>query len=910
MITALGPYCPGAGPTPCDLMIVGECPGYDEVHWFVNGVLTPTPFVGPTGQEQDRILMHNGLHRRRIYITNLVKRYIDGNTDPTADDIRAFEADLIKEILVVNPRYILSAGAFATRWFLGRVDMDATFGLPQQSNRPSCRGICIIPVYHPAYGLHDPEQKAVVWKGYERAAQIIRGEIPATPVEDEYPNPLYFDGGTVTYSDSWDGSFALDTEGPIEKHLRDRWWGFSISTVPGSATVFRRDHPDFEKGVGLVNELLAADSLPVFHSALSLDLDLLRRMGVVFPPNFRLYDTMVAQFFQRIEPQSLKTAARRWCGMEMTTYNEVIGDAAKERQVAYLLSILDHSWPKPEARVVDENDGTSRFYRPQPIPQRVERIITDWAEAEGDRTGFEAEGEEGITDLRKRWMQLLPEYRRQIEEKLGPWPYATLDDVPLGTAIRYSGRDPDATLRLRRKQLPVIRAMNLEERLDLDLDILPIIEEMQDTGFIGSRKYFEGLSSRMWDEMMKIGSHISDKYNEGRPFNPASAPQVAALAARRGLRGLKRTKSKKSISTSKKSMEHLRQIDPAMDAIFNWRERQKVKDSFADPAVELIPDGEDLWPITCTLKNTRVSSDRLAATDPPLLAIPIAKDIGRQVRGGYQAPDGCLLGAADLSQIEMRVMAHLSGDETLKQLFTERRDIHSETSISIFHLDFICNWSDDRDEYVYPSVDRMKHRNPTKRAGFGVITGIQGEGLLDQLRMMGCKGWRVEKFKDGQSDCVSEWCPGGIIHEWFRCYPRVKGYLRKCGDSCESHGGEIREMGGFPRYLHGVFSREEYTRAEARRQSHSHIIQGSAQWMIRRAMRWLRPRINQLRENSGLYLRWVLQIHDELILAFDERLADEVRRLVLEGLTEHSYTLSVPVEANWAQGKRWIDLEK
>ena len=457
-------------------------------------------------------------------------------------------------------------------------------------------------------------------------------------------------------------------------------------------------------------------------------------------------------------------------------------------------------------------------------------------------------------------------------------------------ALPISGRDPDATLRLHNALVPRIEQAGLTERLQLDLDILPYFEEMQDTGFIGVRSKFEALSAQMWDKMMEVGSKISYRYNNGEPFNPASHPQVARLAEGRNLKGAKKTKTGK-ISTSKKSMEHLRRVDEAMDLIFSWREHQKVKTSFADPLLDRLPDGADRDTIRCNIKLTRVAQDRIAAADPNYTGIPVATDLGRSIRDCFEAPEGCLLGSADLSQIEMRVIADLSNDPTMVRLFCDNRDIHAETAAQLFHLRM-------------EQIDKMRHRNPTKRAGFGVATGIQGPGLLDQLRQMGCEGWSVKKYRDGSSDCVSDWCPEGVINGWFGVFPGVREFLEKCKQECAKHG-YVRELGGFYRYLPGIWSRDDYVRGEAGRQSHSHIISGTAQTGLRRAMQWLGPRLEELRRETGLYIRWTMQIHDELIFGFAEELEPVIKELVLEALRFHSLDLRVPVEASWEADKSW-----
>ena len=273
---------------------------------------------------------------------------------------------------------------------------------------------------------------------------------------------------------------------------------------------------------------------------------------------------------------------------------------------------------------------------------------------------------------------------------------------------------------------------------------------------------------------------------------------------------------------------------------------------------------------------------------------PTAQDLITHYGVPESAAGDTYLGSWDLSQIEMRFMAHASSDRLLCQLFEEDRDIHAETAIKIFGLQDIREWDDIKHEFIYPSVQKMTHRNPTKRAGFGVITGIQGVGLLDQLRMMGCLGWDEEKCDD-------------LIKEWFKVYPGVRRFLDYCKQECNKRG-YIRDIGGMYRYLPGIWSRDERIAAEAGRQAHSHYIQGSAQYMIQRSMSWLKPHIKDLRESSNMWVRWLLLIHDETIFGFDQRLVSVMDSLVVEALTQHSLRLRVPVKASGAWGLTWAEV--
>lgn len=907
------------GPSPAKVMIIGERPGAEEaLNYRAYGYDEPTPFIGASGREQDTFLEVNGLHRRRCRLANVCWDYKDGNPDPTAADIDRWTLELEAEIRRVNPSFVLAVGRFATRWFLGSVDMDSVHGLPHRSSRAP--DAVIIPTYHPAFGLYDPDAKGLVFHDYRQAARIIKGEISSEPVVDHITHPSYTEVTSprqLRHELEWVGSdepvdIALDTEG-----VPDEPWSLQFSINPGTGIVLRVSDPSFESYIAYLHSWMVAHAPPltvVVHNTM-YDIEMCRVMGLDLR-KFRLYDTMVAAYLLRTEPQSLKHLARRHCGMAMVEYREVIGNAADDRRTEYLFSILERSWPKPEPRLIQENDLTTRMYVPTPIERRVEKILLDWDTA---RDNLESIGRLVVKpdnkdefDVVKRWRAVDDVLRAAVEAELGPFPDATLDDVPLDRAIAYSGRDPDATLRVYHRIAPMVVSAGLQDRMSLMMSNMGTIEEMQSTGMLASRQAFVSLSARMNDEMATLCSRLSNRFNDGNPINPNSPDHVRELMSRRGLRGAKKTKKTKQVSTSKKSVEHLRHTDDAMSLVIDWRERQKTRDSFSDPILERIPVGREYHRVRSNIRITRVSSSRPSATDPPLLAIPVRHELGVAVRECFVAPRtdaefgqfwremrhepvDCYIGTWDLSQIEMRVMAHLSRDPLLIKLFLEGRDIHCETAIRIFGLS-VKPEKDERGQWVYPGVKKKEQRDPTKRAGFGVITGIQGEGLFDQLRMMGAgEGWDARKCDD-------------LIRDWFGVYKGVKTYIEDCRRRCRNTG-YARDMGGHYRYLPGIWSKDDRARAEAERQSHSHEIQGSAAWMIQRAMAWLGPQINDLRDSTGWFIRWLLWIHDEVLFWYPEEAESIMADLVTDALINHSYKLRVPVEANHAFDLNWGKLK-
>lgn len=875
----------GAGRVPCPYMIVGEAPGETEAR-------RGQPFVGRAGNEQARYLSNAGMHPSQFYRTNVVKLYLPGNPDPTDELVAEWSGALVDECMLVQPRYILSVGRFATRWFLGDVDMESVHGLPYEIAESSpAYGFCgaiVIPCYHPAAGFYNDEIRTLISYDYTRAVDIIKGRIPSTPVVDAYAGrETYADVGGAELADiassyDEDVTFAFDTEGyPTNE------WSIQVSFEPGTGYTLRKSRDDFATGVRAIQQRAThrASPIVVVHS-LMYDYEMVSGMGMD-PFEWRIFDTRYAAYIMRVEPQGLKNLAPRWCGMRMRSYDDVVGPAGLEKQLNYLITVADmaDAWELPQMRVEYSNDGTWRPYTPQPVHKRALAIINDYVSGKVDKEG-------NRTDPLKRWRKVDHALRRMVEQRLGPMPVGTLADIPLDEAIYYASRDPDATLRTFYRLRHAIDAQHLTQLMQDGCDVLPVFEEMQRSGMRADRAYMEERSDAMWRYMMKLGAHISKAYNGGRPFNPASSDQVAALMRRRALHGEKRSKKTGKMSTAKKSIEHLRYEDAAIADVIDWREHQKMRDAFYNPIAERCGD-ERYHRVRTNINPYKVTSRRISSSDPNLTAIPVRNELGVEVRDGFVAEEGCDLGSWDLSQIEMRYMAHLSKDPLLVQFFNDPRlDVHCETAARIFGLR-VYRDAPTKDE-MYSEIDEMEHRYPSKRAGFGIITNIAGAGLLDQLRMFGCKGWTEDRCDE-------------LIREWLGVYKGVDRLLKDTIIEVQQRG-YVRDCWGMPRYLPGVWSDDGKVRGEAERAASSHKIQGGAQGMLQRAIVWIKPYVRAMQQ-AELRVRWLLQIHDEVIMEFQEDLWETIDPIVREGLTEHSLRLIVPVKCSGTRAKSWGKLK-
>jgi uracil-DNA glycosylase family 4 len=566
-------------------------------------------------------------------------------------------------------------------------------------------------------------------------------------------------------------------------------------------------------------------------------------------------------------------------------------------------------WPEPDPIFEERNDGTTKVRKPWSTERRVERILTDWytkgggvddwekddpatttgadddvsgdvdSDGSNDETSIDlgsveesagADTDNGV--LVQRWRDIDWCQREIVENTLGKFPVATLDTVPLDDAVRYAARDPDATLRVYYALLPEINRLGMVDLATRGMAVLPVFEEMQETGMPVSRTKLNTLYAAMTSRMRKLQGRISNRYFGGDPFNPKSTDQVATLIQRRGLRGAKLTKSGK-VSTGKQAIEHLRYTDPAIEDVLTWREHQHTRDMFCTTLLAAETDGVT----RCTLLPTRTTTRRLASKYPNLLAMPKHSVYGHMVRDCFECEPGQILAEYDLSQIESRGLAHESQDRLLCRLFHEDRDIHTETASTLFGI----------------SLDAVTKNQRTfaKRINFGIPYGASGQAVSTQLRMMGILDW-------DEAACNK------FIQQWMRLYKGAAAYFTQVEQQVVATG-YVKDHWGMRRYLPAVWSVDRKMSSEARRHAVNHRIQGLAQGMLQNSIVWLRPKIREMQQ-AGKKVRWSLSVHDSVVFWLAEEHYEELSEVVLTGLTEHSgIKLRVPVLAEGSKSVSW-----
>ena len=368
------------------------------------------------------------------------------------------------------------------------------------------------------------------------------------------------------------------------------------------------------------------------------------------------------------------------------------------------------------------------------------------------------------------------------------------------------------------------------------------------------------------DELaVRIGELETRIYKEaGETFNINSPKQLGViLFDKMGLKGGKKTKT--GYSTSAEVLEKLAPECPFVADILEYRQLTKLKSTYADGLTAYIGPDER---IHTTFQQTITATGRLSSVEPNLQNIPIRMELGRQIRKVFIPKEGCVLVDADYSQIELRVLAHMSGDENLIHAYREAQDIHRLTASQVFHIPF--------DE-----VTDLQRRN-AKAVNFGIVYGISSFGLSQDLSI---------SRKEAQE----------YIQKYFETYPKIKEFLDFCVTEAREKG-YARTMFGRRRPMPELKSSNFMQRSFGERVAMNAPIQGTAADIIKIAM----IRVDQRLKAEGLKSRLLLQVHDELLIeAYTEEL-DAVEQILSEEM-EGAAELSVPLEIDMKQGKNWYE---
>lgn len=876
----------GVGPEPCDYMLVVEGPGREEDK-------AGRPLVGKTGRELDRFLDGNDLPARGdIFLTNLYRQYGGKGYEFTPEDYERDAPELSRELQEVLPSIILTMGRHSTRFFLGDVDMDDVHGLPwylpETCEGYPCppEGVIVFPCYHIAAGFHSPDIAGTVLYDFMQAASFFRGELKARKMyDDPYPEPQYIeitDASQIVLTD--DLPVSIDTEGYPHSP-----WSLQFSQSPGVAFLIRHSNRALVEKFGSV--LRRTRPTIVYHSALH-DLAMMRILGI--ETNDLVFDdTMVQSYLLQVEPRGLKPLCVRHANMQMQSYDDVMGDASNRLMHDYFVSLLDiEEADYEEAQQAEYQKILTTPYTDKKgkVKYRKIRKLPSLPKSPLHRAVVRGLRSRTPRKLWEDWEENQPEVRIAAYNRLGNPSEPSLDHVEADVAIHYGCRDADGTGRLEPELRARVHAMGLDEVYKLEIGTYPLIDRMHQIGIKPDLAHFSEFSRDLALEVADIQVRLENE-TDIIDFNANSGDQVADYVFDRlGLQGYKRTESGRFSTNDKvlEALEHEHPEYPVISTIREFREIYKLKHTFVDR----IPDFVHRWPhdgrVHATFRTTRVVTGRLAASDPNLLAQPKHGKFGKRFRRGWVAESGHFLGEWDLSQIELRVLAHLSRDPTMLAIFRgEKRnpdgsliDLHAALAERIFGVK-------PKDQ------DKSKHRLPAKAVNFGLPMGMTFKGLTVELRK---NGVMIDE------DDAQRW-----IDETMALYKMVPRYQERMKAEARRNG-YIRCLSGRIRYIGGIKSWDEHIRAEAERFAFSTPIQEGAQWLMKQAETSIWSEIIVPAQGR---VQPLLQVHDAINLEFDDdpKLAKRLNGQMCDIMTRAPKGFSVPVETSGDYGPNMAEME-
>jgi DNA polymerase I len=444
----------------------------------------------------------------------------------------------------------------------------------------------------------------------------------------------------------------------------------------------------------------------------------------------------------------------------------------------------------------------------------------------------------------------------------------TMDKVGVAEVTPYACQDADLALELGDllwQKAKAARVLGLYS--DIELPLIDLLARMEIWGVKVDRKALKTLSDGFGVELRRLEKAIYEA--AGTEFNINSPKQLGeVLFTKLNLPMNRKTRVTKGFSTSVDVLQELAPLHPLARYALEYRQAAKLKSTYADALPELIHP--ETGRIHTSYNQTVASTGRLSSSDPNLQNIPARGDLGRRFRQAFIPEDGCLLLAADYSQIELRLLAHLSGDPTLVRTFLEDRDIHGETAGRVFGEDQVAG----------PGKDEARRR--AKIINFSIIYGTSAFSLAKEL---GTSNGEAQDF----------------IDRYYAKYPLVKEYLDRIV-------GEARDKGfsetifGRIRQVPELRSSDRNIEAAGRRIALNTPIQGSAADVIKKAM------LNAWKEISRRKLRakMILQVHDELVFEVPEEEKDVLESLVRREM-EDVCSLSVPLKAHLGWGRNWAE---
>ena len=455
-----------------------------------------------------------------------------------------------------------------------------------------------------------------------------------------------------------------------------------------------------------------------------------------------------------------------------------------------------------------------------------------------------------------------------IEELIGPKGKGqkNMRNLDPKDVYEYAAEDADITLQLKNvlePKLSEVNAVNLFR--DIEIPMIPVLAEMELNGVCLDTQALKETAATFKERMQRYEAKIYEQ--AGQSFNISSPKQVGEILFEKMqiTDKPKRTRTGQYV-TSEEVLQQLKTKAPIVEDILNYRGMKKLLSTYVEALPKLI--NPRTGHIHTSFNQAQTATGRLSSSDPNLQNIPVRTDDGKEIRRCFIPEPGCLFFSADYSQIELRIMAHLSGDENMIEAFREGLDIHRATAAKIWkeHLDDVTD----------------SQRKKAKQANFGIIYGITTYGLAQRM-----------EISNGEAK--------QLIDDYFSTFPKVHDYMQKSIQLARAKG-YAETMFGRRRYLPDILSKNGTVRGFAERNAINAPIQGSEADIIKIAM----IRIYKRFKAEHLRSKMILQVHDELNFSVYPEEKEQVEKIVISEM-QNACKLKVPLIADGGWGTNWLE---
>jgi DNA polymerase I len=438
--------------------------------------------------------------------------------------------------------------------------------------------------------------------------------------------------------------------------------------------------------------------------------------------------------------------------------------------------------------------------------------------------------------------------------------------VPVEQIKEYAVEDADVTYQLKEVFQPLLKSEGLSDLADdVEMPLIRVLADMERTGVRLNQEDLKAISTGLREDIISLETEIFTL--AGTEFNISSPKQLGdILFIRLKLDDKARVTKTKQFNTSEEILQRLTGRHPIINKVLEYRGLKKLLSTYVETLPQLVD--RKTGRIHTSYNQAVASTGRLSSNNPNLQNIPVRDERGREIRKAFVPEEGNIFLSADYSQIELRLMAHLSGDRNMMDDFLSGNDIHAATASKIFGVEI-------------KDVTR-EMRSRAKTANFGIIYGISSFGLSERLTI-------------GRKEAKD------LIDGYFKSYPGVKKYMdesiRKARDL-----GYVTTMLGRRRYLRDILSRNQVVRGNAERNAINAPIQGTAADIIKIAMVKIYGKLKNDRYNSKM----ILQVHDELIFEVVPEELEKLREMAVYEMT-NAIKLDVPLKVDWGTGRNWLE---